>query len=89
MNYDDDERFRRPDFQANTQLPEWLQMGEQESPNISPFVDALKKRMSGTSMSGTADLGGGSTYTPGGTGATRPRIVGGSGAGGGGGMKSL
>lgn len=35
-----------PDFEANAQLPEWHQFAEQgEAPNVSPFVDALRKRM--------------------------------------------
>jgi hypothetical protein len=35
-----------PDFEANTQLPEWVPMGEgSQAPDVSPFVDALKKRM--------------------------------------------
>lgn len=34
-----------PDFEAEMKLPEWLQMGEQQSLNVNPLVDALKKRM--------------------------------------------
>lgn len=41
--------------------------------DMAGIVAALKQR-----MAGPVDLGGGSTYTPGGTGAVRPRIVGGS-----------
>lgn len=38
----------RPDFESNFELPPWLDMNsgeESQSPNFSPFVDALKKRM--------------------------------------------
>ena len=34
-----------PDFETNAQLPEWMPMGGTETPNMSPFIDALKKRM--------------------------------------------
>lgn len=35
-----------PDFEASTQLPEWVPMGEsQDAPDVSPFVSALKKKM--------------------------------------------
>ena len=43
----------RPDFDAEMQLPEWLQMGEeQQSPDINPFASALKKRMGGSPQGG-------------------------------------
>ena len=62
------------DFEANTQLPEWAQIGEgTETPNISPFVDALKKR-----MMKPPDAGG--------LGASMGSMAGGSSSGG---MKSL
>ena len=37
----------RPDFEAEIRLPEWVQMGggDNQQMNISPLVDALKKRM--------------------------------------------
>ena len=42
----------RPDFQADTSLPQWQQMnGEQQAPDAgattTSFVDMLKKRMGG------------------------------------------
>lgn len=57
-----------PDFEADSQLPEWHQFAEQgQSPNISPFVDALKKRMmkppdmGGAGASMGSAIGGGSS----------------------------
>ena len=37
----------RPDFETNFQMPPWLDMdsGESQTPDVSPFVSALKKRM--------------------------------------------
>jgi len=89
--YDDNRRLR-PDFQV--QLPQWVPMGDDDQEDqtaqaTGSFVDLLKKRMMGNKA---ADLGGGSTYTPGGTRAVRPRTTGmsgGSGEGSGGGMQSL
>jgi len=46
----DDYRFTNP--QMNMQMPEWLQMGDSDKPNMSPFVDALKKRMKGSGAMG-------------------------------------
>jgi hypothetical protein len=82
-------RIFRPDFQATQELPEWVPMGENEGADAAgqatgSFVDMLKKRMAGGGK--PTDLGGGSTFTPGGTGATRPRMVGGGGGEGGGGQ---
>lgn len=51
----------RPDFEAEMQLPDWHQFAEQDqSPTISPFVDALKKRMNRPPESGNlgASMGG-------------------------------
>lgn len=50
----------RPDFEAEMRLPEWLQMGNEQQMNVSPFVDALKKRMTKPPDSGNlgASLGG-------------------------------
>lgn len=51
----------RPDFEAEIQLPEWHHMAEQDEPlSISPFVDALKKRMNRPPDSGNlgASMGG-------------------------------
>lgn len=53
----------RPDFEAEMRLPEWVQMGgdqQQQSPDISPFVSALKKRMMKPPDSGNlgASMGG-------------------------------
>ena len=51
----------RPDFEAEMQLPEWHQMAEKDQPlSISPFVDALKKRMGKPPESGSlgASMGG-------------------------------
>jgi len=48
MNYDDPYgRVKRPDFQAPTELPSWLPMDSEKSqtPDMNPFVTALKKRM--------------------------------------------
>lgn len=58
----------RPDFQTDFQLPPWLDMGEPQTPDVSPFVGALKKRMAmkpAAPMGGAggmmgAELGGGS-----------------------------
>lgn len=48
MPYDPYQRIFKPDTQANQDLPDWMPMGEQEqAPDINPFMDALKKRMSG------------------------------------------
>lgn len=59
----------RPDFEAEMRLPEWVQMGgdQQQSPDVSPFVSALKKRMMkppeggslGASMGGAMKSGSG------------------------------
>lgn len=60
---DNDDRLR-PDFEAEMRLPEWIQMGgdqqQQQSPDVSPFVDALKKRMMRPPESGNlgASMGG-------------------------------
>lgn len=65
MNDDDWKKYLQPD----QQLPEWQPMGEQESPNIPPFVDALKKRMSKPQtgeMSYSEMLGGGAKSGSGG-----------------------
>lgn len=74
-------------------LPQWVSMNDDDEEDqttqaTGSFVDLLKKRMMGNKPS---YLGGGSSYTPGGTGAVRPRTVGGGGMGGGegGGMQSL
>ena len=59
----DDYRFTNPRMN-NMQMPEWLQMGDSEKPNMSPFVDALKKRMKTSAAGGMggamggADMGG-------------------------------
>lgn len=59
----------RPDFEADMQLPEWHQMAEQDQPlSVSPFVDALKKRMKPNGSSGGlgAAMGGGAGGASGG-----------------------
>lgn len=35
----------RPDFQTDMAMPEWVSMGDTQTPDMSSFVDALKKRM--------------------------------------------
>ena len=55
----------RPDFEAEMRLPEWVQMGEQGQPlSISPFVDALKKRMNRPADSGNLGASAGNLLTP-------------------------
>ena len=50
----------------NDDLPQWVDMGQQQTPDVSPFADMLKKRMSKGSTGGAGDamgslLGGGAT----------------------------
>lgn len=57
--------YMRPDFEADMQLPEWHQMAEQGQPlNISPFVDALKKRMNKPADSGNLGAAAGNVLAP-------------------------
>lgn len=57
-------RFQSPQFQADSTLPQWQpMMGDEQSPNFSPLVDALKQRVTksqqggmGSTMSG--EMGG-------------------------------
>jgi len=45
--YDD---LMLPDFMANTQLPQWMSMGgdQSQAPDFSGVTSALKKRMGGS-----------------------------------------
>ena len=41
-------------------LPDWVQFSEEDEdqqPNVSPFVDALKKRMSAGAVAGSSKAG--------------------------------
>lgn len=51
----------RPDFEADMQLPEWHQFAEQSGQplQVSPFVDALKKRMKPSGDGGLGSAAGG------------------------------
>lgn len=72
----------RPDFEADTRLPQWVQMGDgeqQQAPDMSPFMAALKKRMQPQSVGGAGSAMGGALGG----------MTGGATKAGGGGMQSL
>jgi hypothetical protein len=42
----DNFNYLNPDFEAEMRLPEWMQLGgEQSMPDVGPLASALKKRM--------------------------------------------
>lgn len=57
MAYDAFNRLVKPDFQSQADLPQWQPMGDDKDLSVSPFVDALKKRMSrGREGGGTGSM---------------------------------
>ena len=54
MGYDPYNRMFRPDFGVQAGVPAWVPLDDEEdkdqTPNISPLMEALKKRMGGSAQ---------------------------------------
>lgn len=51
------DRFQPPQFQSDPTLPQWQpMMGDEQNPNFTPLVDALKKRMTKSQQGGVGSM---------------------------------